>query len=187
MWSAVLPLSPAFAIPPPDGADLKRCEISAFDKFASTRAKFSMEAAGGGMAEATVDVRDCDFTGAVLDTKVLSGVLMSGARCEGCSIRGTEAARADMRDSDMRRAQFEDSNLFGTLFGGADLRGATFDNAIMSNASFGKGLGGEWARLEGAHFEGALLSSSDVERLCENPSLDSDVRKYELGCRKGKQ
>ncbi len=51
--------------------------------------------------------------------------------------------------------------------------------------SFGKDKG-EWANLEGTHFEGALLSSSDVERLCENPTLDLDVKKYELGCRASK-
>lgn len=27
----------------------------------------------------------------------------------------------------------------------------------------------QWADLAGAHFEGALLSSSDVERICQNP------------------
>ena len=40
-----------------------------FIQFASTRAKFSMEASSGGMAEALVDVRDCDFKGANLDGK----------------------------------------------------------------------------------------------------------------------
>eukprot|EP00955_Chlamydomonas_euryale_P050807 354661-Chlamydomonas_euryale.AAC.1 len=34
--------------------------------------------------------------------------------------------------------------------------------------------------------QGALLSSSDVERVCENPTVDTDVRKFELGCRVGK-
>jgi hypothetical protein len=27
----------------------------------------------------------------------------------------------------------------------------------------------QWADLAGAHFEGALLSSSDIGRICENP------------------
>ena len=42
----------------------------------------------------------------------------------------------------------------------------------------------QWADLAGAPFEGALLSSSDVARLCENPTLDQDSRDYELGCKK---
>ncbi|GAX73305.1 hypothetical protein CEUSTIGMA_g759.t1 [Chlamydomonas eustigma] len=177
----------SLALPPPDNTDADRCAISAFDKFASTRAKFSMEASNGGMVEALVDVRDCNFKGANLDGKVLSGVLMSGADCEGCSIKRAEVSRADLRSADFRGVAFEDSNLYGTMFAGADLRGATFENAILSNASFGRdGKLGPWAQLGGAHFEGALLSSSDIERLCENPTLDSDVRKYELGCRSSK-
>jgi hypothetical protein len=38
-------------------------------------------------------------------------------------------------------------------------------------------------RRAAAHFEGALLSSSDVGRICENPTLDEYTRKAELGCR----
>ena len=195
---------------PPETVEAKesRCRLSAFDKFASTRAKFSMvrmnlvfhalsspsqashsrsqEASGGGMQEATVDVRGCDFKGSVLDGKVLSGVLMSGANCDQCSIKRSEAARADLRSASFQDVSFEDSNLFGTQFGGADLRGARFDNAILGNALFGKDSNGEWANLVGTHFEGALLSSSDIERLCANPTLDLDVRKFELGCRSGR-
>jgi hypothetical protein len=37
--------------------------------------------------------------------------------------------------------------------------------------------------LQGAHFEGALLSSSDVGRICENPTLEPDTKRYELGCK----
>lgn len=55
-----------------------------------------------------------------------------------------------------------------------------------SNRSFGKDEAGNWAQLAGAHFEGALLSNSDVERLCANPTIDTDVRKFELGCRGSK-
>ena len=167
-------------------AKSSRCQLSAFDKFASTRAKFSMEASGGGMEEATVDVRGCDFKGSVLDGKVLSGVLMTGANCDQCSIKRSEAARADLRSASFKDVSFEDSNLFGTQFQGADLRGASFENAILGNAAFGKDPSGEWANLAGTHFEGALLSSSDIERLCLNPNIDSDVRKFELGCRSGR-
>lgn len=55
---------------------------------------------------------------------------------------------------------------------------------VAADASFGKGPNtGEWANLAGAHFEGALVSSSDVQRLCQNPTLDQDARDYELGCK----
>jgi hypothetical protein len=36
---------------------------------------------------------------------------------------------------------------------------------------------------EWAHFEGALVSSSDVGRICENPTLEAATKRYELGCR----
>jgi hypothetical protein len=39
------------------------------------------------------------------------------------------------------------------------------------------------AAVQGAHFEGALLSSSDVGRICENPTLEPDTKRYELGCK----
>ncbi len=31
--------------------------------------------------------------------------------------------------------------------------------------------------------QGALVSSSDIGRICENPTLEMSTRKYELGCR----
>jgi hypothetical protein len=41
---------------------------------------------------------------------------------------------------------------------------------LLSSASFGKSaITGKWTDLAGASFEGALLSSSDTQRICENP------------------
>lgn len=56
---------------------------------------------------------------------------------------------------------------------------------MLSSASFGQ-YDGKWANLKGAHFEGALLSSSDVGRICENPTLDQYTREAELGCRRSR-
>lgn len=42
---------------PPIQESAGRCDLAALDKFADTRATFSMEASGGGMAEANVDIR----------------------------------------------------------------------------------------------------------------------------------
>ena len=39
----------------------------------------------------------------------------------------------------------------------------------------------QWADLAGAHFEGALLASSDIARICANPTLDEETRLYEVG------
>lgn len=55
----------------------------------------------------------------------------------------------------------------------------------MTGATFGKDPAtGQFANLKGAHFEGALLSSSDIQRACENPTLDPATRRGELGCKK---
>jgi len=55
---------------------------------------------------------------------------------------------------------------------------------ILAGATFGKEPGtGAWANLKNAHFDGALLSSSDIGRMCENPTLEAKTKKYELGCR----
>ena len=53
-----------------------------------------------------------------------------------------------------------------------------------AGATFGKDpKTGNWATLKGAHFEGALLASSDIIRMCENPTLEEKTKKFELGCR----
>ncbi|GFH12607.1 uncharacterized protein HaLaN_08322 [Haematococcus lacustris] len=146
----------------------------------STRAE--MEASSGAMTEALVDVRGCDFSGLDLRKKVMSGVILEEADFSRANLSGVQMSRADARGAKLVDTNFTDVNGYGTLFDGADLRGANFENSMLSNASFGK-FQGKWAELGGAHFEGALLSSSDIGRICENPTLDEDTRKYELGCR----
>mmetsp|Transcript_42098 Transcript_42098/g.105612 ORF Transcript_42098/g.105612 Transcript_42098/m.105612 type:complete len:244 (+) Transcript_42098:277-1008(+) len=160
-----------------------RCKISTLDKFADTRAKFSLEASSGAMDEALVDVRGCDFHGQDLSSKVFSGVLMDGINLQDARLVGVEMSRAIARSANLAGIDLTDANAYSSIFDGSDLRGAQFENAVLSSASFGRDASGTWANLEGAHFEGALLSSSDVGRVCENPTLSSDARKYELGCR----
>uniref|UniRef100_A0A061R442 Pentapeptide repeat-containing protein n=1 Tax=Tetraselmis sp. GSL018 TaxID=582737 RepID=A0A061R442_9CHLO len=175
-----------FAVKPPSPSlesNEVRCQVGTLDKFADTRAKFSLEASGGGMDEALVDIRGCDFHGLDLSTKVFSGVIMDGANLEGARLTGVEMSRAVARSARLAGADFTDVNAYSTVFDGSDLRGAQFENAILSGASFGQDDKGNWANLEGAHFEGALLSSSDVSRVCQNPTLSKETRKYELGCR----
>ncbi|KAI8467799.1 MAG: hypothetical protein J3K34DRAFT_429284 [Monoraphidium minutum] len=170
---------------PPVTEEAGRCEVAALDKFADTRATFSQEASGGNMSEAVVDIRDCDFAGKDLSGKVFSGVLMRGANLSGGKVVGSQFARADAQGANLDGLDLTDVNAYSTAFDGASLRNAQFENAVLTAATFGKSpVTGEWADLAGAHFEGALLSSSDVARLCENPTLDPDVRAYELGCKK---
>ena len=70
-------------IGPIDASDKNRCEVSAFDKFAETRAAFSQESAGGNMVEAIVDVRECDFSNQDLSGKV--GRMRRGACVAYCT------------------------------------------------------------------------------------------------------
>ena len=61
---------------------------------------------------------------------------------------------------------FASANAYEARFDGSDLRGANFANALLSNASFGKGEDGRWANVEGAEFEGALLSVRATRESC---------------------
>ena len=74
------------------------------------------------------------------------------------------------------------TNFYEVNFAGSDLRGANFDNAILTNARFGKDAKGKWADLDVVNWDGALLSSSDAQRVCENPTVDEYGRAI-LGCR----
>ncbi|KAG2488326.1 hypothetical protein HYH03_013176 [Edaphochlamys debaryana] len=170
-------------MPPIDFSDPQRCTLQALDKFADTRAAFSQEASGGNMVEAIVDVRECDFAGKDLSGKVMSGVFLQRADFTGAKFTGIQFARADARSAKLAGADFTDTNLYSTQFDGADLQGATFENSILTMSSFGKDENGVWANLKDAHFEGALLSSSDIGRICQNPTLLESTRKFELGCR----
>lgn len=53
----VAPAEAAGRKAPPVTESAGRCEVSALDKFADTRATFSQEASGGNMVEALVDIR----------------------------------------------------------------------------------------------------------------------------------
>ncbi|GLI66590.1 hypothetical protein VaNZ11_010510 [Volvox africanus] len=170
-------------LPPIDTSNPNRCEISALDKFADTRAAFSQESSGGNMVEAIVDVRECDFSGKDLSGKVMSGVILERADFTGARFVGSQFARANARSAKLAGADFTDTNLYSTQFDGADLQGANFENSILTGSTFGRDEEGVWANLKGAHFEGALVSSSDIGRICENPTLELSTRKYELGCR----
>jgi uncharacterized protein YjbI with pentapeptide repeats len=168
---------------PPLPADSPaRCQVSALDNFADTRAKFSQEASGGNMVEAIVDIRGCDFSNTDLSGKVFSGVMLQSANLSNSKVIGSQFARADARSAILTNVDFTDANCYGSQFDGADLQGAQFENSILTGATFGKDKG-NWANLAGAHFEGALVSSSDIVRICENPTLEDTTKKYELGCR----
>jgi len=189
-------------------APADRCALVQLEKYADTRANFSLEAGNGSLEEGeSVDVSWCrgstsEFANAELAPgTVVSGVDLRGADFSGVRAVGSQMSRANARGANLRGADFTDVNAYETDFSGADLRDANFENAILSSARFGRlpdsakeagydytfGEDGSenaegWARLEGARFAGALVSTSDVQRLCENPTLDAEARGSELGC-----
>ena len=160
------------------------CSRELVAEFAAVRASFSQEVGGGGLPEAALDLSGCrNFARADLAGSVLSGADMSGASFRGANLRGAEVSRATARGADFAGADFTNANLFGSRWDGADLADARFPNAILTGAKFGRDpASGRWAELEGADFEGALLSQSDLRKLCKNPSLDDTARLEVLGC-----
>jgi len=183
---ALAPTGPALAEagqkPPPVREMPGGCTVDALDLFKDTRAKFSLEVGTGALPEAILDLGGCDYDGAELEGKVLSGAIASGASFEGAKFTGGEMSRAKAIGTNFRNADLKGTNFYEVDFAGADLRGADFDNAILTNARFGKDRDGKWAELEGVNWDGALLSSSDAQRACENPTVD-DYGRAILGCR----
>jgi len=158
------------------------CTLEALDLFKDTRAKFSLEVGTGALPEAVLDLGGCDYSGQDLSGKILSGVIATGANFSNATLVGAEMSRAKGQDAIFTGANMRSVNAYEVNFGGSDLTNVDFDNAILTNARFGKGKGGEWAKLGGANWEGALLSSSDAQRVCENPTVD-DYGKAILGCK----
>ena len=158
------------------------CTLEALDLFKDTRAKFSLEVGTGALPEAVLDLKGCDYSGQDLTGKILSGVVATGADFSNAKIVGAEMSRAKAAEVNFNGADMSSTNFYEVNFAGSDLRNVNFDNAILTNARFGKGKNGEWAQLDGVNWDGALLSSSDAQRVCENPTVD-DYGKAILGCK----
>jgi len=163
--------------------DPARCTVEAFEKFKETRAAFSMEVGQGALPEAILDLRGCDYSNADLGGKIVNGAILTGANLDGANLIGAEIARVNGRSGSFRGTDFTDSNLYSTNFDGADMRGAVFENTILTAATFGQDETGTWANLEGTLFEGALISSSDQRRICENPTMQGDAA-LAIGCKR---
>ena len=157
-----------------------RCGLEALKKGASTRAAFS-DFATQQNQELYVNIEGCDYSNMDLSNEVLSGVKARGANFEN-SIFGAECSRADFSDANLRGTVMRSSNLYNTNFAGADLEKADLTGALASGAVFGKDpQTGNPANLKGTVFEDTLLSSSDVQRMCANKTLDFEG-KMNLGC-----
>ena len=168
--------------PPPVRDMPGGCTVDALDLFAEVRSKFSLEVGTGALPEAVLDLGGCDYSGADMTGKVLSGVIASNANFENAKVVRTEMSRAQAVDANFKNADLSDTNAYEVNFAGSDMTNVVFENAILTNARFGKDANGQWTKLDGANFEGALLSSSDAQRACENPTVD-DFGRAILGCR----
>eukprot|EP00240_Pyramimonas_obovata_P013493 CAMPEP_0118929198 /NCGR_PEP_ID=MMETSP1169-20130426/6260_1 /TAXON_ID=36882 /ORGANISM="Pyramimonas obovata, Strain CCMP722" /LENGTH=248 /DNA_ID=CAMNT_0006871337 /DNA_START=82 /DNA_END=828 /DNA_ORIENTATION=- len=158
---------------------VERCTMEQLKKGAETRAGFSDFA---GEPELLVNIEGCDYSGKNLTNDVLSGVKARGANFAGAAF-GRESSRADFRGADMRGATFKSTNLYQADMRGADLRDADFEGALLTGTSFGYDRETEqWANLEGANWEDALFSNTDIKNICENPTILEDDRLL-LGCK----
>lgn len=97
-------------------------------------------------------------------------------------VRYPACSRADFSDANLAGTVMRSVNLYNTVFAGANLEGADLTGALASGAFFGTDAQtGKPANLKGTVFEDTLLSSSDVQRMCTNKTLDFEG-KMNLGC-----
>ncbi|KAL4854227.1 Thylakoid lumenal 17 [Chlorella vulgaris] len=170
--AATLALSgPAFAdnsnvrLPPLDN-DPNRCERG-----------FTGNTIGqaNAVSNTALDLRFCDFKGANLSGKTLSGAFMNETDFSGANMRETVLSKAYAYKSNLSGADMTNAVIDRVVLDGANLEGAKFVNAVITGTTF-KG-----ANLAGADFEDALIGSEDAKRLCANPTLLGDSRD-QVGC-----
>jgi len=129
-----------------------------------------------GVSDKVLDIRFCNFKGANLKAKVLSGALMSETTFEGANMQEVVLSKAYAAKSNFRNVDFRNAIIDRATFQGADFTGAVFTNAVITGADFEK------ADLTNTDFEEALIGNEDVKRLCANPTLVEDSR-FSVGCR----
>lgn len=106
-------------------------------------------------APGMLDGEDLRPLGAMLRSRVLTGL----------SAKGVCAVRLDFSGSELQGACFDEADLRGANFEGADLRGATFRGAKLSHASLVRAnlqpLSLSDGKFHSADFSGALLERTD--------------------------
>eukprot|EP00873_Tetraselmis_striata_P018345 jgi/Tetstr1/438609/TSEL_027160.t1 len=149
---------------PPIDSDPKRCERA----FVGNTI--------GQVSDRVLDLRKCNFDGADVSQKTLSGALMSEASFKGTVMIEAVLSKAYAEDTDFTGANMTNAVIDRVDFRGANLSGVNFTNAVLT------GVFWEGSNLDGATFEDALIGSQDSKNLCLNPTLKGDSR-YEVGCR----
>mmetsp|Transcript_9017 Transcript_9017/g.15486 ORF Transcript_9017/g.15486 Transcript_9017/m.15486 type:complete len:225 (+) Transcript_9017:80-754(+) len=159
-------LGSAVRLPPLD-PDPKRCERGFVGNTIGQ---------ANGVSDRQLDIRFCNFKGADLHAKVLSGSLMSEANFEGADMTEVVLSKAYASKSNFKNADFSNAIIDRATFIDADFTGAVFTNAVITGADF------QNANLTNTDFEGALVGNEDVKRLCNNVSLVDESR-FSVGCR----
>lgn len=160
----------AYRLPPIDTTDTNRC---ARGYVGNTIGQ------ANAVSDKTLDMRQCDYKGADLRSKVLAGALMEGADLSNTNLQEAVltkaiAVRANFENADMTNAVID-----RVVFDGANLRNVKFNNAVVTGATFAD------ADLTDSNWEDALVGGEDVKRLCLNKSLNPESR-LQVGCRQGK-
>lgn len=114
-----------------------------------------VESNGKRGAPGVLDGEDLRPLGAMLRSRILTGL----------SARGVCAVRQDFSGSELQGACFDEADLRGANFEGADLRGASFRGAKLSHASLVRSnlepLSLSDGKFHSADFTGALLDRTD--------------------------
>ncbi|MEZ6059790.1 MAG: pentapeptide repeat-containing protein [Planctomycetaceae bacterium] len=167
------------------GALLPRADWNAIDL-----RRYSLDAAdlhGAQMKNARLNAATCvgtQFEGASLRNALLVRIQAATADFRNCDLRGTNASlgkfelaklrkanaatarfsHSDLRRADLTEAIFRDANLSGANLTAATLQFTDLSNADLSDATL-VSINLSDARIDGANFEGAVLSHSCLEGL----------------------
>lgn len=127
------------------------------------------------VSDTVLDLRYCDFKGANLSGKTLSGALMIEVDMTGANLREAVFSKAYAYKANLAGADLTNAVIDRVFLDGANMEGAQLVNAVITGTTF------EGTNLKNANFEDALIGSEDAKRLCANPTLVGDSRD-QVGC-----
>lgn len=105
-----------------------------------------------------INLRDADFSYALLDGAQLRGAYLWLADLHGAHLRQADLRGADLWLSNLSGADLREANLRGAHLGGANLSGADLRGADLTHTNLRK------ARLDGADLLGAQVTAEQLNR-----------------------
>eukprot|EP00892_Ulva_mutabilis_P001113 jgi/Ulvmu1/11001/UM007_0181.1 len=164
-----IPADAAFRLPPID-KDPNRCDRGYVGNTIGQ---------ANAVSDKVLDLRQCQYVGADLRAKVLSGALMANADFSGANMQEAVMTKAYAVDADFTGADMTNAVIDRVDFSNTKLRNVKFINAVITGSEF------TGADLSGADFEDALIGNEDAKRLCANPTVKGETRAG-VGCRASK-